>query len=622
MLDIKAIIKCLDKYLERTNKKYLTATQANQILEKEDLLNDRKDRPGKPVRDLLRAYKIPHGYQDNKRRWYIPHSSNFEKGSLKYKIREIAFDINTEIQIRQSRLSLLQELRAKKYNLKKMSKSFFNLRGIKPKYSFHNGGIKEFQFNFGFESIGNEKYFRYGIAVNLRRGQSLHNPMEIFANKIKNFNQFHIFHKNHIDDLLMWYYDIEENRHTIGNQINIDKSLGREGNFFFIGKLLKKDPLKVDHTDINDIVNLFDKLMPLYEFVEFGTQIETENRIARICWNSANWEYPTGRIGKSKNHSHEKLFGFGHEEWLFDMDQVIDGHKYGFITPLRQVRNSFINKRLNLVLYSINAEDGKSYWIGYINNVEVIDREESLRVLDIYKSNGWWGEMEHDLINLKLEPKLVNEYMKADQLFNIRFKPAEIKNIFPEQILVDESDDRISSKHYVLLKIDSLDFIRNIGRIPQNYSFESGSKDDRILSTRYKKSFRQEPKEFESKHNKMLPLFFRYLKSKYGPDKIRKECPAFGRNLIDLVYRSTRGDIFYEVKTYNKLKTSMRVAIGQLLEYCLYPDQNNAKKLILVSDIEPNKHFESYISQLNKYLKIPIGYIQFDMEENKIVTEI
>ena len=295
MTNIKTIIKYLDKYLEGTNKKYLTAIKANQILDQGGLLNDRKDRPGKPVRNLLREYKIPHAYQDNKSRWFIPHSRNFEKGSLKYKIREIAFEINTETQIRQTRLSLLQELRAKKYDLKKTSRTFFNSKGIKPQYSFHNGGINEFQFNFGFEKVGKKKYFRFGMAFNLRRGQSLHNPMEVFSDKIKRFNTYIISKKDYLSDLLMWYYDSDDIRHHIGTPIKINRILGMEGNFIFIGHIIKKDPLEIDQSDIQEIVNLFERLMPLYEFVELGNIIDIETKIARICWNKYGWVKPSGK---------------------------------------------------------------------------------------------------------------------------------------------------------------------------------------------------------------------------------------------------------------------------------------------------------------------------------------
>lgn len=77
MLDIQKIIKTLDKELERTEKKFLTPPEANKILEREHILNDRDARSGLPLRKLLRQGKLPHAYQEGGKgsSWIIPHST-------------------------------------------------------------------------------------------------------------------------------------------------------------------------------------------------------------------------------------------------------------------------------------------------------------------------------------------------------------------------------------------------------------------------------------------------------------------------------------------------------------------------------------------------------------------
>lgn len=622
MPDIKTIIKYLDKYLEHTDKKYLTATQANQILEKENLLKDRIDRPGKPVRDLLREYKIPHGYQDNKRRWFIPHSRNFEKGSLKYKIREIAFEINTEIQIRQSRLSLLQELRAKKYNLKKTSKSFFNLKGIKPKYSFHNGGINEFQFNFGFEKVGKQKYFRFGMAFNLRRGQSLHNPMEVFSDKIKRFNTYLITKKDYLNDLFMWYYDSDEIRHHIGTPIKITSSLGTDGNFIFIGQLIKKDPLAIDQSDIKEIVNLFDRLMPLYEFVELGNTLDIETRIARICWNKYGWIKPSGKEGKSKLKSHERDYGFGYEEWLFDRSKSYDGYCYGFLQPIHKSREKYIGKRLNILLYSIDGIDKTRYWIGKLNNVEIIDDEQQQQVYKYYIEQSKIDEMLVQLNNVGVnEQKIKKSWDKYGFYPTIRFNPDEMKGIFEKPIPIKKNNKIINTSRYVLLEVDDdFDLMQTIAET--GFNPNSGTTNPPKKSK--KKTTRSSPEEIEIPqiHNEILRGFMLWLQKKYPRQRIAQAVNAHGGTKIDLVRNESDGSIFYEIKSYKKLLTSLRVALGQLLEYCCYPNNKYAKSIVLVSDLEADEDMISYIKHLNTILKIPLGYIQFDLNKNIVVQQI
>ncbi|QQS36933.1 MAG: hypothetical protein IPM56_02975 [Ignavibacteriales bacterium] len=622
MPEMKTITKYLDGYLESSKIKNLTAVMANQILEKAGILNDTRDRPGKPIRELLRQYELPHGFQDNKRHWYLPHSSSFEKGSLKNKIREIAFEINTEIQIRQSRLSLLQELRAKKYNLKKTSKSFFNLKGIKPKYSFHNGGINEIQFNFGFERIGNEKYFRYGIAFNLRRGQSLHNPMEIFANKIKNFNQFLNRHKNHLGDLSMWYYDVDEIRQTIGHPINIDRRLGTEGNFIFIGKLLKKDPLKVNGEDVNEIVNLFDRLMPLYEFVEFGTQVEIESRIARICWNKNGWVKPSGREGKSKTESHERDYGFGYEEWLLDRSKYYKGYCYGFLQPIFRYRKKYIGKRLNILLYSIDGFDNKRYWIGELKNVEVIDDVMQKEVYEYYLKENKIDDMVEQLNSVGIKTaRIKKSWEKYGINPTIRFKPEEIKGIFEKPIPIKKNNKFIKTSRYVLLKVDN---VSDINHTISESGFDPNSGSTIPPQKSKKNPTRSSPQEIEipQTHNQILRGFMLWLQQKYPRQRIAQAVDAHGGTKIDLVRNESDGSIFYEIKSYKKLITSLRVALGQLLEYCCYPNNKYAKSIVLVSDLEADEDMISYIKHLNTILEIPLGYIQFDLNKNIVVQQI
>jgi hypothetical protein len=75
-MNTSAIIKFLDNYLETNSLTSLNAVESNALLEKANLLPDSKDRPGKPLRDLLRKGLIPHAYQTTSRNWVIPRQSD------------------------------------------------------------------------------------------------------------------------------------------------------------------------------------------------------------------------------------------------------------------------------------------------------------------------------------------------------------------------------------------------------------------------------------------------------------------------------------------------------------------------------------------------------------------
>lgn len=78
MTNISQIIECIDKYLIRNNQIDITPVDANKILAQAGLLSDSKDRPGSPLRKLLRDGKIPHADQIGDK-WRIPHSKNGQK---------------------------------------------------------------------------------------------------------------------------------------------------------------------------------------------------------------------------------------------------------------------------------------------------------------------------------------------------------------------------------------------------------------------------------------------------------------------------------------------------------------------------------------------------------------
>lgn len=76
--NIQQIIDYIDNWLIKNNKVYLTPPEANDLLEKAGLLNDRKERAGSVLRKLLRNGMLPHAYQIGGR-WFIPRSKDISR---------------------------------------------------------------------------------------------------------------------------------------------------------------------------------------------------------------------------------------------------------------------------------------------------------------------------------------------------------------------------------------------------------------------------------------------------------------------------------------------------------------------------------------------------------------
>ena len=104
-------------------------------------------------------------------------------------------------------------------------------------------------------------------------------------------------------------------------------------------------------------------------FKKLGINVRLK-KIARICWNTNGWTCPSGRIGKSKNKdSYEYKYGFGHEEWLFDIAKTINGYHYGHIQAVASYKENLF---FDLPLFTINDKTKQRYWVGEILDVEPV----------------------------------------------------------------------------------------------------------------------------------------------------------------------------------------------------------------------------------------------------------
>ena len=155
-----------------------------------------------------------------------------------------------------------------------------------------------------------------------------------------------------------------------------------------------------------------------------------EVRIARICWNTNGWKFPSGENGKSKDpNTYECEYGFGHEEWLFDFSKIINGYHYAFLQEINNALKAYRKKTMDIVLYT--KENGKKpVLIGMIKNVYCIEKKESDEIYNKYVRLGWHKTMIDQVKEIKgdereLDPSTFSDAVNG-QLFNICFKPEDV----------------------------------------------------------------------------------------------------------------------------------------------------------------------------------------------------
>ncbi|GEM_PF-328022 len=351
--------------------------------------------------------------------------------------------------------------------------------------------------------------------------------------------------------------------------------------------------------------------------------LNKESKISRLTWNTYNWIKPSGRSGKSNNKTHESENGFGHEEWLFDGDTIIEGYKYGFLEPIHKARDKHSNRIYDITLFTRDADTQTSYWVARLKNVEVLDKLESTRILGEYKKRGWFNQMKQDLKLVGLSQTALDEWVMDDpwKLFNIRFSADQLSKVSGDLLEIEPHDE--PSKRYVLLPMAEYINKKISDRLNSNFSFEdSGSEEAELLVKGIRKGGLKRAVELTFQHNEIQKKLLAYLQVKYGKGNVKRECFAYGTKRIDLVRKTSDGYIFYEIKTYNNFVSSLRESVGQLLEYSLYPDKRKATQIVLVSHVEPSDEEREYFIHLRSFISIPFRYIQFDHKTAKVITEI
>jgi hypothetical protein len=344
---------------------------------------------------------------------------------------------------------------------------------------------------------------------------------------------------------------------------------------------------------------------------------ELQRRACRITWNTNGWVMPSGPTGKSKStDAHEGNYGYGHEEWLFDTGKIIDGYHYSFLEPIRKNQDAYTNQNFNIWLYSINGQTKDRYWIGEINNVNVIEREESDKIYEIYLQKGWIKEME-DQIKFSGGTDAGFSDWKGINLFNVKFKISDIK-IQEDYVLIPKENPINILSRYVFANFKE-EFILEKEELSDNFKFVHTETTDAEDSSdvKTKKVIRQ-PKAIEIVylHDGISKSLTKSLRSEFGEKNVMREHWAgYGANRIDIIVNKKDKLSFYEIKTYASIKNCIREAIGQLMEYCFYPSTQKAVELIIVSQTPADTNTKKYMAQLRSCLNIPLYYQSYDLEK-------
>ncbi|MBK6381849.1 MAG: hypothetical protein IPF72_20175 [Chitinophagaceae bacterium] len=344
--------------------------------------------------------------------------------------------------------------------------------------------------------------------------------------------------------------------------------------------------------------------------------------LCRICWNSRNWERPSGegRLLETKGLSYLADNGFGHEEWLFDYRWLIDGWKFGYLQSLsranRDLLNAMQNEPVKIYLFA-RMRDGACRCFARIEKAWVPTKEEAvtaaMRDQEIRHA--------HQVADLRavLDDSsfaVAQERLKSEQgeltWINVKFRPEDV-TLFNHPFEISLTSNRYQTyvwdpSRFIPGDRNQLGILEMDGAIPQAF-------EDPTLKTQVRKG----PSEVLVKlmHDKIQALMRRWLKETY-PDYSVSETEI--DNVDITLWINERHKVFFEIKTAPDPRSCIREALGQILEYNHYGASNLSKAhdLVIVGPEEPGPREQEYIRTLRTRYKLPLTYASVNLETGEL----
>lgn len=329
-------------------------------------------------------------------------------------------------------------------------------------------------------------------------------------------------------------------------------------------------------------------------------------KITRICWNTENWERPSGLTGKSKaKDSYEQENHFGHEEWLFDKRMILkEGYLYGYLQALLHPE-CHKGKVYDIHLFAINSDTQDRLYVGCLRNAEVLTDEERAWAKKECKKLGLVQEMDRDLKRVGVE--------ELDEVHpNVRFKLDQVELEYPKYKLIDP--DSLIGHRYQLM--DSVSERLKFLDTPKEEPEPTQSTEDIVCSI-------SSPTYVKRQRHKEIQLALKKHLSHKGYTDVELEAPAGRGRQIDLkaYHKASQYLHYFEIKVYNA-RLSIREALGQILEYAHYLSaQCEASKLFIVGPESPTRQDLVYLNRLRKEYNLPIEFVHCSIKDKRLYWE-
>jgi hypothetical protein len=171
---------------------------------------------------------------------------------------------------------------------------------------------------------------------------------------------------------------------------------------------------------------------------------------ARIAYNSRNWERPSGDAERLESRTYNSSHGFGHEEWLFRNEWVIDEWRYAFLQGVNGSKQVAPGGRFDVTLFT-RPDAKRRLFVADILNVERLDEFQASEAVGEFKGRGWFGEMMREVEGVNGNADALRDYEHPTHVLNIRYHAADVA-LYPAGSYAGPDDRPSLLKRYQLVR--------------------------------------------------------------------------------------------------------------------------------------------------------------------------
>lgn len=324
-------------------------------------------------------------------------------------------------------------------------------------------------------------------------------------------------------------------------------------------------------------------------------------KLTRISYNSQNWQRPTGDARRHEapgtyNHEH----GFGHEDWLFRSEWLIDGWRYAFLQGVNKSHRRLVaaKQAVDLTLFTVEPDKRRRY-VATVGSVECLDDQQAQDAVNAFSQRGWLQSMQAEIEAIDGNTHALGNAQWAKHILNVRFRLEDVVRF--ESGAYAKSDDPVMRlNRYMLYDIDNIEEKLTL----EQGVLRLGTTAAPIAGTFLRRA--TAAVECSPEHAKMQARLLAELRVEFPCADIVCE-----ENFIDITMRTDTETVLFEIKSDINPRTVLRQALGQLLEYAYHParDSGSLPLRLVVAGRSPLAISDNqYLDRLRADFLLPLEY--------------